>query len=88
MISPTLQIDNGGIKLAQVGRQPKVNSKEAVKIYKELGELTEQELRMLRDECSKVGRMNYLRNIYGYYAGQVARTVYETWLAKNPAKAS
>ena len=57
-------------------------------IYKELGELTEQEMLMLRDQFSKVGRMNYLRNIYGYYAGQVARAVYDTWVSKHPAKAS
>lgn len=88
MISPTLQIDNGGIKLAQVGRLPKVNSKEAVNTYKELGELTEEEMRMLRDQFSKVGQANYLRNIYGYHAGAVARTAYDIWLAKNPAKAS
>jgi len=83
-----LQIDNGGIELAQVGRQPKLGSKEAVKAYKELGELTNAEMLMLRDQFTKVGRANYLRNIYGYYAGQVARSVYDTWLAKNPAKAS
>lgn len=88
MISPTLQIDNGGVKLAQVGRQPKLGSKEAVAIYKELGELTEKEMLMLRDQYSSVGRANYLRNIYGYYAGQVARSAYDRWLAKNPAKAS
>lgn len=87
MISPILQLDNGGIKLAQ-NRQPKVGSKEAVQIYKELGELTEQEMLMLRDQFSKVGRMNYLRNIYGYHAGAVARAAYERWLAKNPVKAS
>jgi hypothetical protein len=74
--------------LLLVGRQPKVSSKEAVQTYKELGELTEQEMLMLRDECSKVGRYNYLRNIYGYHAGAIARAAYERWLVKNPAKAS
>lgn len=54
-------------------------SAEALAIYRELGELTEKELVGLHHDYSRVGRMNYFRNIYGYYAGAIARGVYERW---------
>lgn len=63
------------------------SSGEALKIYRELGELTEAELTELHHVYSQVGRANYFRNIYGYHAGAIARGVYERWAANHTCKA-
>jgi hypothetical protein len=62
-------------------------SGEALKIYRELGELTEDELMALHHVYTKVGRMNYFRNIYGYHAGAIARGVYDRWADTHACKA-
>lgn len=59
--------------------QLSLGSAEALTAYRELGELTDKELENLHHNYTKTARMNYLRNIYGYHAGAIARGVYERW---------
>jgi hypothetical protein len=63
------------------------SSGEALKIYRELGELTPDELSGLHHSYSHVGRLSYFRNIYGYHAGAIARGVYERWADAHDSEA-
>lgn len=62
-------------------------SGEALKTYRELGELTADELSGLHHSYSPGGRANYFRNIYGFHAGAIARGVYERWAKLHDAQA-
>jgi len=63
------------------------SSKDALKIYQELGELTEKELLELHHLYTPVRREGYLRSIYSYHAGAIARGVYDRWAATHTCKA-
>ncbi len=56
---------------------------EAAEIYKELGELTEVEMRQLLHNHTDTTRNTYFRNIYGYAAGAHARRVFSRWRAQH-----
>jgi len=61
---------------------------EARKIYEALGKLTENEMRDLLHNHSVTTRDSYLRNVYGYSAGMVARRVFNAWQKQHMRKCS
>ena len=63
------------------------SSSDALKAYRELGELTDAELLELRHDYTETRRLSYFRNIYGYHAGAIARGVNDRWAAKHYCKA-